>query len=359
MKQSERESRDLGLMVLILLLGLFFMLLAGHLATRLQPDWSLPADMGSNLDPNARFRSRAESGGVEPLRPEILTPPAWDESYLTPGPQDPAAETAVTVVVFDPSATPSATPSASPTAPTATVTASSTPDPTGSPPPPTPTATRPPRDDDPPPPPPPPPMTSTIDPLLAEVAPPADLDVGAPDGAVANLNSGTYTVVDMTNGGADPAITVVGPAETNYDLVYYEWDAGGQIMLDHVIIGISQDPDGDPYYEVFNWGDNLPDTNTNVDVSATYPADPSSIPPDPGCLADPECDNRDIPLSELYDQSGPPAEPKTGILIDVDNAGSHPPPGDYPYVVIISPDTGSGDAAQVDAVEQVDEPQPP
>ena len=79
-KQTERESRDLGLMVLILLLGLLFMLFAGQRATQLLPDWSLPADMGSNLDPNARFRSRSESDGVEPLRDEILTPPAWSDS---------------------------------------------------------------------------------------------------------------------------------------------------------------------------------------------------------------------------------------------------------------------------------------
>jgi hypothetical protein len=352
-KENERESRDLGLMVLILLLGLLFMLFAGQKATQLLPDWSIPADMDSNLDPNARFRSRGESGWVEPVRSDILTPPAWNDSYLTPmpdGAEDNTAETAATVVVFDPSETPSATPSSSPTSqPTTTVTPTSTPDPTN--PPPTTAATKQKpdnkgskNDDDPPPP---PPVTSTIEPGMVEVVPPvAGLNVGPPDGTVpgnvANLAGNEYTVVDITQGGVDPPITVEGPAETNYDLVYYEWDAGGVVMMDHVIVGISQDSDGDPYYEVFNWGDGNPDENTNVDTG-DLGVDPAEI------------DNQSIPTSELHDD--PPAPPpQTGVLIDVDNAPSNPPPGDYSQVVIISPDTGSGDAAQVDAVEQVDEP---
>jgi hypothetical protein len=349
-KENERESRDLGLMVFILLLGLLFMVFAGNRATQLLPDWSIPADMDSNLDPNARYRSRAGNGEVEPLRSDILTPPAWNDSYLTPMPDDSddaAAETAATVVVFDPSETPSATPSSSPTPDPTTVTPTSTPDPTDTPPPTVTTnPTRPPRDDGPPLPTSPPPVASTIDPTLTEVAPPpADLDVGAPDGTAANIAPGDYTVVDITNGGVDPPITVEGPAETNYDLVYYEWDAGGTVMMDHVSVGISQDPSGDPYYEVFNWGDGIPDENTNVDTG-DLGVDPAEI------------DNQSIPTSELYDD--PPAPPpQTGVLIDVDNADSHPPPGDYSHVVIISPNTGSGDAAQVDAVEQVDEPQPP
>ncbi len=348
MKEKEHESRDLGLMVLILLLGLLFMLVAGQKATQLLPDWSIPADMNSNLDPNARFRSRSESGGLEPLRPEILTPPTWNDSYLTPMPDGAAVETTITVVVFDPSATPSVTPS---TSPTTTVTVTSTPNPTNTP---TSTTTTVPTntntgDKDPRPSPTPslpPPVTSTIDTsTLSEIAPPpADLDVGSPDGTAANLNSGTYTVVDVTQGGVDPAITVVGPSDTNYDLVYYEWDTGSGIMLDDVIVGISQDSDGDPYYEVFNWGDGNPDENTSADTG-DLGVDPSEI------------DNQAIAYSDLYPD--PPAPgPQTGILIDVDNADSHPPPGDYPYVVIISPSTG-GDAAQVDAVELVDEPPPP
>jgi len=140
---------------------------------------------------------------------------------------------------------------------------------------------------------------------------------------------------------------VVGTSETNYDLVYYESDIGGNIMLDHVILGISQLMDGSVYYEVFNWGDNIRDTNTNVDTN--------TLPPDPACVASPpECDNRVIPTTALHPNPG-----GTGILIDVDNAPSAPPVGSYDYIVIISPNSGDMDTAQVDAIEVIEIPPTP
>jgi hypothetical protein len=48
-------------------------------------------------------------------------------------------------------------------------------------------------------------------------------------------------------------------------------------------------------------------------------------------------------------------------LIDVDNADSNPPPGDYQFVVIISPATLPGDTsgnAQVDAIQATEVPIP-
>ena len=139
--------------------------------------------------------------------------------------------------------------------------------------------------------------------------------------------------------------------------MYYESESGGNITLDHVIIGISNEPDGDPYYEVFNWGDNVPDTNTNVDISI-MPPDPSALPPPGPACTEAECDNREISTDKLYDPSGSPGEPQTGILIDVDNAPSNPPPGEYEYVVIISPNSGDS-SNQIDGIELVDEPPPP
>jgi hypothetical protein len=106
--------------------------------------------------------------------------------------------------------------------------------------------------------------------------------------------------------------------------------------MDSVIVGISQNSSGNPYYEVFNWGDGVADTNTNVD---------SNLPAIP-----PETDNATIATSDLYGT----APNQTGITIDVDNASSHPPPGSYPYVVIIAPASPPGDGndgAEVDSVE--------
>jgi len=135
--------------------------------------------------------------------------------------------------------------------------------------------------------------------------------------------------------------------DNNYDLVFYEnQEAAGFIRLDRIIIGISKFADGQIYYEVFNWGNGIPDTNTNVDTNI-LPPDNSTT----NCDTDPECDNRIIPTSELYDPDDGPAPP-TGILIDVDTAPSSPPPGNYNYIVIISPvDTGpEKDPSQIDAI---------
>lgn len=133
-------------------------------------------------------------------------------------------------------------------------------------------------------------------------------------------------------------MTVTDTSETNYDLIYYEFNSGGNITMDQVIVGISVFSDGNLYYEVFNWGNGNRDTNTNVDT-AILGVDPAEV------------DNQSIDVNDLY--GSPPDQ--TGILIDVDNAPSAPPAGDYPYVVIISP-AGGGDPAQVDSIEVTEVP---
>jgi hypothetical protein len=133
-------------------------------------------------------------------------------------------------------------------------------------------------------------------------------------------------------------------------MAYYESDTGaGNIQMDQIIIGITNDTLWltYEYYEVFNWGNNVPDTNTNVDTTTLI--DP------PGNPANPEADNEVIPTSELY--GSPPQQ--SGILIDVDNAPDPPPPDTYNYVVIIAPPPpaqipAADTTAQINSIDVVD-----
>ena len=92
----------------------------------------------------------------------------------------------------------------------------------------------------------------------------------------------------------------------NYDLVYYEDEnpsTPGYIALDDVIVGISNDSSGNPYYEVFNWGDGSPDTNTNVDTSDPPPVLPASEP-----------DNQSIDMNDLHQDPAAPGSPEPVAL---------------------------------------------
>jgi hypothetical protein len=100
-------------------------------------------------------------------------------------------------------------------------------------------------------------------------------------------------------------------------------------MLDWVIVDIATSPSG-PWYPVFNWYDNILDSNTNVGLSS---------------YGFGELDNESIPFSVLYG----PASYRTGIAIDVDPVAA--PPGVYSWVRIRSPLGGDNDPAEVDAVE--------
>jgi len=363
----ERLRREWFLILMLLLIGVCLMMIAGQRAILLVADWSLQANMGSNLDPYSQVQKGPQANSVQPVNPDILIPPVWIDTYLkTPETDDNVPEAAATMVVFDPNAAPSASPSPSSPAieitpePNPTVTATPSPSPT-------PVVTAPKskekeeKEKNPPPPPPPPPVPST--PVENKVAVPPQFNVGAPEGNnlgtdIAQIPRGNYFVEDVTSGGGPP-IKVEGPAETNYDLVYYEWYFGGRAVvgIDQVIVGISQDPggNGDPYYQVFNWGDNVPDTNTSLDTNKLNLVDDLGNPV-PAPL---ELDNQVIPQADLYPFGGDPAIDK-GVLIDVDNAPSNPPPGDYDYVVIISPSTKTGaDPTQVDSIELVEEPPPP
>jgi hypothetical protein len=352
--ETERSRNDWLVVLLFLLLGVLFMLFAGQKGTQLLPTWILRVNLGSNLDPS-NYAVDFGPDGLPALRPEILTPPAWGDKYLTPHPDDPAKATPPTFVVFDPSATPSvsATPSATPSAtasPSATTTTTTTP------PSPTATWTRPPRDDDPT-----PTATSTatasptgypdtLDPTaVAEISPtPAGVNYGPPDGSSADAGfpENTYFMV------AVPTI-VVGPTpDGNYELVYYESASSPTtILMDWVIVGVTNSTlwSSYTYYEVFNWGNGSADTNSNLNAA------------DLG-LPTAEVDNQAVSSSDLYEDPSSPAPPpnlQTGILIDVEGAASEPPPGDYDMVVVISPPGGVDSSAHVDAVDVTNEPLPP
>lgn len=340
---TNRDSRDWTLIIFLLPIGILLMVLAGQFAIRLVPSWSVEGGMGSSLDPETA--SGGQSGLVAPISFDILTPMAWLDTFLTPGP-DSANEGVffAPFVVFEPSATPSpiaspslsntpATPGATPTGtttpggtatstkkppadgggtstPAPAVCADSTANNVGSPLPCTYT-----------------PVTST--PVGAQVSVPGNTNIGAPDGLIGNVQDGRYVVLTLGT-----PITVNGPSDTNYDFVYYERANPVNIAMDSVILSISSD--GTTYYIVFNWGDNIPDNNSNVGIIASNTGT--------------EDDNQTIQSTDLY--GTPPNQ--TGILIDVDNAPSHPPVGSYGYLAIqapIAPTNDGNDGADIDSIQ--------
>ena len=82
-RDNDRPQRDLLVFLLILLLGFGCLLLTAQMAVRPQRVWQVPANMLSELNPDEK--ATPEGLTLEPLRPEVLTPPAWDPRYiLTP-----------------------------------------------------------------------------------------------------------------------------------------------------------------------------------------------------------------------------------------------------------------------------------
>jgi hypothetical protein len=141
----------------------------------------------------------------------------------------------------------------------------------------------------------------------------------SPDGNVYALPSGSSLTLN-TN--------LVANGDGSYDLVYYERSAPGGtgVFLDWVIIEIG---DGINWYTVFNWGNNIADTNSNMDFN---------ILPNPQVPQ--ETDQRDIPTSALYNG--------TGIAIDVDAIA---PPGTYSYIRFTAPAGDSDGQTEIDAAE--------
>jgi hypothetical protein len=373
---QDKRRRDWSIIILILPLGVAMMMCVGQQAIRMSPNWSVSGDMNSSLDPESAPKQNALV--VPPISDGILTPVTWWDTFLTPSGESDS------VVVFPPFIT--FEPSASPTV-TASPTESATPSPTASltttPTPPTQTPTKKPDDNTPTPvttcqnpaasnfggplpctfPPttctdplatnnggPLPcvyPPTTCTDPLAnnnggplpcvypvtstpvgTQTTVPGNTTIGTPDGNIGGINDGQYIVLSLST-----PLVVNGPSDTNYDLAYYERPAGGGVDMDSVSISISMD--NLIYYMVFKWGDGTPDNNSNVgDVVINTGT---------------ENDNQHIDGSELHNG--------TGILVDVDNAPSNPPTGNYFYIAVqapVAPPNDGNDGADVDSIEIVE-----
>lgn len=114
-------------------------------------------------------------------------------------------------------------------------------------------------------------------------------------------------------------------------MVYYEKTDGSRVFIDNVIVGISMNASGSPYYVVFNWGNvsGIPTDDTNTNLAGII-----------------EEENAEVQASNFYNP------PSAGIAINVDGAASQPPPGSYRYVIILAQigTTSGGDWLEVDSI---------
>ena len=333
MKTVDRERLDWTIVVIIILVvGFVCVIAAGQLALRFSPTWQLATNMESHLDPNSDYLTSRPSGFIEPVDASILTQPGWID-FLTPGesiitgtpfPTITATSSSVPTTMSSETATHTTTVAASPTntfifipwTPTSTRKPKPTKTiPTITIPAHTPTATQ---------------IvtltataTSTSTMTQTPVVTPTDSwppEIGTtPDGDVYFLPSG---------GSLTLSTNLIASGDGNYDLVYYERASPGGtgVFLDWIIIEIG---DGTSWYTVFNWGNNIADTNSNMDFNTL----PNPQVPE-------ETDQRDIPTSALYNG--------TGIAIDVDALA---PPGTYSYIRFTAPAGDSDDQMEIDAVE--------
>ena len=127
-KSTEHERRDWTIVLIIILLGFLFVILAGEWAGRFAPFWKLDANMQSYLDPDSDFLTNRPVGFFEPLDPSILTQPVWIDVFLTPGavfetrtPAPSATSTPIPTNTLLPTATESPSPTAVPSTSTLAV----------------------------------------------------------------------------------------------------------------------------------------------------------------------------------------------------------------------------------------------
>jgi hypothetical protein len=119
-----------------------------------------------------------------------------------------------------------------------------------------------------------------------------------------------------------------------YDLVYYEWPQGVNpgIWMDAVILQLG---DGQNWYTILNWGNNVADANASMNMATI------------GASA--EVDNLVVDASFMYDL--------TGVALELDGVV---PSGSYKYIRIISPPApqdgpapNAPDGVEVDAIQVV------
>lgn len=148
-------------------------------------------------------------------------------------------------------------------------------------------------------------------------------NMGTKDNVFYTLPSGSTLTLNIN-------LTANGDAA--WDLVFYEYSVFPMfdgIWLDWIIIEIS---DGNNWYRIFNWGDNIRDTNTNVDYAIlTVPV----TPPTPE-----EVDQRPVASGDLYNGSG--------IAINIDGIV---PLGNYTFIRFYAPPGDVDGGTEIDAIE--------
>lgn len=252
---DRRERRDLAVFLLITLAGFGCLLFAAQRAVQPVPAWQVPADMLSRMNPDEG--RQPWDTYVEPIRPEVMTPPPWNvEQILTPGGQafvvpsvvfasTPAATSTVrevAAVTPSPTATsrpPTRTPTQRPTrtrvptgTPTPTPTPTATPTPTPVPPPPTSTPT------------PSPTPTATpraLAPIVQALAPHTQVNTDTVDVTISGLNfqpgcSASLEGVPLSSPSCSPT-TVLASVPTGivagyYDLTVTNPDSQSGILTD-------------------------------------------------------------------------------------------------------------------------------
>ena len=237
-----------------------------------------PTNTATAVWPTPTFTATPQPTAPPPTSPPPTSPPT--RTLTPPPPPPPFTPTATASATLPPTNTPSPTPTETPT---------------------------------------PPPCSGSI--------PGGEPNIGPPNGTRAAVGCGQNIVVDL---GAANAIVVTGSTEPAFDLVYYEWEnPANNINLDWVIIEVSTSSSG-PWVQVFNWGNDILDANTNIGQA--------------GYGAGSEPDNNPIPFADLYGGNSP------GIAIDID---AFAPAGTYQWLRIMAPLGGDNDAAEVDSVESL------
>ncbi len=97
MRKSDDEKRGWTLVAIFLLIGLLCVIVAGNLAIRFVPSWTLQADMRSHFTPDSVYFTSQPGFAFPPIDPAILTPPVWINVFLTPGQTIPTRVPSATV----------------------------------------------------------------------------------------------------------------------------------------------------------------------------------------------------------------------------------------------------------------------
>ena len=344
-RERERDSRDsLLLMLLILLVGFICIILSSGWALRFAPNWRLPADMGSNLNPDSDFLTNMPIGFFEPLDPSILTNPAWLDVFLTPGasfstlvPPTPSP-TSTSTRTLPNTATNTANPISTPT-PTSgifippTNTRTQVPPTSGPPPtltatsgfPPTPTHTH----------------TVTVTPSRTPTPlPPADLGITKDDGGLDYIKGGvlTYTII-VTNSGPNAVTGAVVTDAIPAQITNWSWACtaqnGGATGCDAVVGSTTNFADT---VNLPNGANIVYTVTANVSASAAGDLSNTANINVPVVYVDPNLGN-----NSATDVNTPAPAVADLQITKTDNATHYAAGGSQQYIITVSNPAGPGD----------------